>query len=529
MKEEGSFSNLRIQAEEVMQKIGYGGISLDETEMQVLFQELQVHQIELEMQNDELSAANEALEVQQAKFTGIYDLAPVGYFILASGGIIEEVNNAGIGLLDAGRLGLVGKPFNIFISADQMNIFRAFYNAMQSGERQRCQVKMVSKTARSFYGQLEGVMTSRQQLGLKQYYIAVIDMTERIQTEKALAEVKERLELSLEASSAGTWELELDTMKFYLDEFNYHMCSVPDNHFDGSYLTFISFIHPDDRQMVDGHFRTSINEETGIDLVCRMINADGKVCYAAIRGHVIEEPGQRKRLVGIMMDITEKKQFEEISVELKRDQQKNIALATLAAGENERRRISDALHDSVSQLLYGIRIRLGLLDKTTANTKSISDISELLDMAINETRNISFELAPSILTDFGLPATIDELVKRLSGSKMVIKAKVSGFNERLDLQLEASIFRIVQELINNCMKHADATIIKLDIRRTKGISIEVRDNGKGFNTAEQERAPAGSGLSSIKNRLSLYNGQMKIMSEPGVGTTVLLNLQHQPL
>jgi signal transduction histidine kinase len=150
-------------------------------------------------------------------------------------------------------------------------------------------------------------------------------------------------------------------------------------------------------------------------------------------------------------------------------------------------------------------------------------------MAITETRNISFELAPSILTDFGLPATIDELVKRLSGRNMVIKAKISGFNERLNLQLEISIFRIIQELINNCMKHAEATLIKLDIRKNKGISIEVKDNGKGFNVEEQERAPGGSGLSSIKNRLSLYNGQMKMLSEPGSGTTVIINLQHNSL
>jgi signal transduction histidine kinase len=318
-------------------------------------------------------------------------------------------------------------------------------------------------------------------------------------------------------------------MKFYLDEFNYHMCAVPDNQFDGSYLTFISFIHPDDREMADRHFRVSINEETGIDFVCRMINRDGKVCYAGIRGRVIDEAGQQKRLVGIMIDITEKRRLEEVSQKLEQNQQKNITMATLAAGENERRRISDALHDSVSQLLYGIRIRLGLLHKTTANALPITDIAELLDMAITETRNISFELAPSILTDFGLPATIDELVKRLSGRNMVIKAKISGFNERLNLQLEISIFRIIQELINNCMKHAEATLIKLDIRKNKGISIEVKDNGKGFNVEEQERAPGGSGLSSIKNRLSLYNGQMKMLSEPGSGTTVIINLQHNSL
>jgi signal transduction histidine kinase len=526
MKDKVSFSNLRSQAEEVLQKAGDGATTLNETDMQVLFQELQVHQIELEMQNDELSLANEALERQQARFAGIYDLAPLGYFILTHTGMIEEVNYAGTALLDAGKLGLIGKPFNIFVSPEQSGVFWNFYKAMQSGERQRCQLKMISKTAKPFYAQLEGILTNQQPVHTQQYYIAIIDITERIQTDKDLAEVKERLELSLEASSAGTWGLDLESMKFYLDEFNYHLCAVPEGKFDGRYQTFINLIHPEDREMADEQFRRSINEEKEIDLVCRMINAEGKTCYAGIRGHVIDEPGQQKRLVGIMMDITEKKQLEEASLKLEQNQQKNITLATLAAGENERRRISDALHDSVSQLLYGIKIKLGMLDQHAAGVKSVSEINELLDMAIRETRNISFELAPSILMDFGLPATVDELAKRLSAKNMVIKTKVSGFHERMDLLLETSIFRIIQELINNCMKHADASLIKLELKKSKSIHIEVTDNGKGFDVAEQERMPAGSGLSSIRNRLSLYNGQMKVLSEPGMGTTVTISLQY---
>jgi PAS domain S-box-containing protein len=522
MKED-SFINLRRKAEEALKKLGQSGAAFDESDMHVLFQELQVHQLELEMQNDELRLVNEALERQQARFAGIYDLAPIGYFIMAYNGIIEEVNNAGIELLQAPRLILVGRPFDVFICADDLQAFRNFYKAMQSGERQGCQLRIISKAGRVFYAQLEGVCTNKQLINEQQYFIAVIDITERTLTGKKLAEVKERLELSLEASSAGTWELELETMRFYLDEFNYRLCAVPEGKFDGLYQTFINLIHPDDQEMADQHFRRSINQGKEIDMVCRMINDEEKVCYVAIRGHIIDEPGQQKRFVGIMIDITEKKRLEEVSLKLEQNQQKNITLATLAAGENERRRISDALHDSVSQLLYGVKIKLGML-QCTEDIESINEITVLLDMAIRETRNISFELAPSILIDFGLPATIEELAKRLSSKKMVIKTKISGFNERVDLLLETSIFRIIQELINNCMKHAEADLITLDIFKNKIIQIEVKDNGKGFDVGEQERAPAGSGLSSIRNRVSLYNGQMKIVSNPGSGTMIVIIL-----
>jgi signal transduction histidine kinase len=148
-------------------------------------------------------------------------------------------------------------------------------------------------------------------------------------------------------------------------------------------------------------------------------------------------------------------------------------------------------------------------------------------MAIQEIRNISFELAPSILADFGLPITIEELAKRLSTPQMKIKTKIIGFKERLGLPLETNIFRMIQELINNCMKHADANLITVEIRKGKLIEIKLQDNGKGFNVKAQENHPSGSGLSSIKNRLSLYNGNMVISSNSTTGTTIKMSLDYK--
>jgi signal transduction histidine kinase len=229
-----------------------------------------------------------------------------------------------------------------------------------------------------------------------------------------------------------------------------------------------------------------------------------------------------------MIDITDKKRIEEETVVLKNNQQRLIALATLNAEESERRRISDALHDSVSQLLYGIKMKLGALD--LGHTKAHIDISTLIDQAIQETRNISFELAPSILLDFGLPATIDELVKRLSVPIMKIQAKVIGFATREDLLLETSIFRMIQELINNCMKHSHASLVRVSVKKGKHIiEIQVQDNGVGFDYHQQETSASGSGLRSIKNRISLYNGELIVDSVPGKGTVVKIVLNYKPL
>ena len=149
----------------------------------------------------------------------------------------------------------------------------------------------------------------------------------------------------------------------------------------------------------------------------------------------------------------------------------------------------------------------------------------LLNQAVKETRNISFELAPSVLSDFGLPATIDELAKRLTTPQLQIKIKVSGLNTRLNISIELMIFRIIQELLNNAIKHSGASIIKVEIRNNRMLEIVVNDNGKGFDVKEQEHLPGGTGLSSIRNRLNLYNGNINIRSNPGEGTTVHIALK----
>jgi PAS domain S-box-containing protein len=516
--------DLRSKAEKMLNGIGQRKLTPGDPDIQMLFQELQVHQIELEMQNDELKVANEELEIQQLKFSSIYNLAPIGYFILNSYGVIEEVNNAGTFLIDGGKARVLGKRMIQFVTPEHTDVFYRFFKDMQcSKAKQSCQLKMISQADVGFYAQVEGIVISPVTGGTAQYYIAIIDITERIEGEKRLAETKDRLELSLEASSAGTWELDPDSMKFFLDEFSYKICAIAEGGFDGDYHTFLNLIHPDDRQMVDEQFRKSVNHEKEIDVVCCLNNT--KTSYVSIRGHVISEPDQSKRLVGIMIDITDKKRIEDEAVLLKQDQQKTITLATLNAEENERRRISDALHDSVSQLMYGVKMKLSALK--LGHTKEHIDISTLIDQAIQETRNISFELAPAILIDFGLPATIDELVKRLSSPGMRIQAKVTGFRTREDMLLETTVFRVIQELINNCMKHSNANLIRLHVKNTNHIEICVQDNGVGFNYQEQETFTSGSGLRSIKNRISLYNGELTINSAPGKGTIVKIFLNNK--
>jgi len=327
--------------------------------------------------------------------------------------------------------------------------------------------------------------------------------------------------LAMDTSAAGTWELHLPSMHFYLDSHNHDICFAGPDRFDNTYSSFIALIHPDDHFMVDQHFRTAINAKTDIDISCRFVNPTGQAHFAHIRGRLVDTSVPASpRFIGIIWDITEKKLLEEKAEELRIDRQREITAAALHAEENERKRISEMLHDSVSQLLYGIKLQLSEKDYAEAIAKA----NKLLDTVIQETRNISFQLAPSMLADFGLAATVNELCRRLSTPHVQIDANVSGFSAPGELFLEETIFRIIQELVNNCMKHSGASHIHISVKKNKLIEILVTDNGKGFKYEKLDKPPKGAGLISIRNRLALYNGKLDISSAPGKGTTVRVQL-----
>ncbi len=489
-----------------------------------LLQELQIHQIELEMQNDELRHANEELEIQRIKFTGIYELAPVGYFILNQSGIIEEVNTAGSVLLEFDKSIIVKRSFQSFIAKDYTGTFCRFFKEIKSqNERKSCQLELITQHKKTLFAQVEGIAIHGMHTNRVDCYIALIDITERKEAVQRLEVTKERLELALEASEAGTWEYDYKTGKILLDESNYHICGIDKYKYKGEYHHFLNAVHSADRFAVDNYFRTCINQEKEINIEFS-INKSGKPCVVSMRGHHIKGSDENQRLVGTIMNISEKRRLENEADKFKIEEQRNITTAIINTEETERKRISDSLHDGVCQLLYGIKLNLQQLNGADFKEGPLNNIKSLLELSIKETRNISFELAPSILNDFGLTITIEELGRRLSTDKLAIQTSVKGLNKRLDLSVEISVFRMVQELINNAIKHSEATLIKVEVRKMKGLEIVVVDDGIGFDQTSKRIAIKGMGLSNLKTKVAIYDGLIAINSSLGKGTCVKILL-----
>jgi two-component system, NarL family, sensor kinase len=194
------------------------------------------------------------------------------------------------------------------------------------------------------------------------------------------------------------------------------------------------------------------------------------------------------------------------------DHQQKMMQAELESQETERRKLAADLHDSIGGMLSTIRVGISTMAKALPNPQSIDETKQMLDDTISSVRRISRDLMPSTLEKFGLTYAIKELCERVEQTtKINIRFSENGEIPKLDSQRELMIFRIAQELLNNAVKHSQAT--QIDVCTTMGdtITLSVEDNGVGFDADFFRNETAGNkglGLYSIENRARLLGGEI---------------------
>ncbi len=194
------------------------------------------------------------------------------------------------------------------------------------------------------------------------------------------------------------------------------------------------------------------------------------------------------------------------------DYQQKMMQAELESQETERRRLAADLHDSIGGMLSTIRVGISTMAKALPNPQSIDETKQMLDDTISSVRRISRDLMPSTLEKFGLTYALKELCERFQQtSKIPIHYHANAEIPKLDPQRELMIFRIAQELLNNAIKHAQASGITVTANVGNTFSLAVEDDGVGFDADFQRSDSAGSkglGLYNIENRARLLSGEI---------------------
>ncbi|WP_162897357.1 sensor histidine kinase [Aquimarina sp. AD1] len=216
---------------------------------------------------------------------------------------------------------------------------------------------------------------------------------------------------------------------------------------------------------------------------------------------------------------------------LLREQELTAIDAMISGQEKERQRLANDLHDNLGSTLATVKLHFDHL-KNNRNNPKVENIEELysktnnlLDEAYQKVRTIAHEKNSGVMAKQGLLPAVRNLAKKASnGNRLQIEVQDYGLNERLDNALEISIFRIIQELITNTIKHADASEIGISLTNHDSLlNIIVEDNGKGFN-AKVLPEKDGMGLKSIEKRIEHLEGTFEIDSTIGKGTNIIINI-----
>ena len=199
--------------------------------------------------------------------------------------------------------------------------------------------------------------------------------------------------------------------------------------------------------------------------------------------------------------------------------------AMIEGQEKERQRIANDLHDDLGGLMATVKLHFNALkDKQTPEL--YTKTNTLIDEAYNKVRSVAHAKNSGVIAKQGLLKAITEMTDKISAlNKITIDVIDHGLENRLENSLELTIFRIVQELITNIIKHANATEATIHItNHDDSLNIMVEDNGIGFNPSQITKTKKGMGISSIDKRVEHLNGNMTIESEPNKGTTIIIDI-----
>jgi signal transduction histidine kinase len=337
-----------------------------------------------------------------------------------------------------------------------------------------------------------------------------------------------------EFALAGSWEYDLFSEQFKWTEGMYNLFDLEKDHpiAPELYLKFASEKSKATAKKIAQLIRTA---ESDFEKIME-IQVSGNLKTLKVKGKIIRDTAnERLAVVGFDLDISQqaKLQQERLRVqhqyrEVLDKHNEQVLKVTLKTQEEERRRISESLHNGLGQLLYGVKLSLDQLSSRTEDLELIRLIKKntdaLLTQAIKETRRISHELSPSILDTFGLKVAIQDICQQFNQA-LNIRCDIPDSPVKLSKVLDLFIYRTIQELMTNIIKHANATEASIELMfSTDKVNIKIQDNGQGIKPGKED----GIGLKTIQSQLSMLNGSFKLSSTPETGTLINISISHSP-
>ncbi len=501
---------------------------LSEADVRRLLHRLQVHQIELEMQNEELRESRARTETLLARFADLFDFSPAGLFTMGKNGLLNEVNLTGASLLRADRAHLIGKRFSSFVAPADRAVFGALLTQIfASRSSQACELTLVQTGQLPIHVTLEATLSP----DATQCRLVLLDVSARKQAQIALAESEARTSAIIESAMDAIITVDESINIVVFNKAAVSMFGCPAQEAIGGPLE--RFIP----QRFRSHHHALIHTFGESGITSRSMGQPGHV--DALRANGEEFPVEaaishakvfgRQFYTVILRDVTQSK----LALEnLERSQRDLRALSRAAntALEAERTRIAREMHDEFGQALTAMKMDLeSLRSRLPPNQPQQHALAlgmrDLLDGLVAASRRIASDLRPLVLDDLGLAAALEWLTQNFSQrTGLIVKLAVDDALAQVPEPLASALFRITQESLTNINQHAQARMVVVRLEQDDAwLQLTVRDNGRGIDVADLHK-PGSYGLLGIRERVTLLGGEMVVNRNPTKGTQLRIRI-----
>lgn len=351
------------------------------------------------------------------------------------------------------------------------------------------------------------------------------DITERVVSEEARRNSEAQYRRIVETTSEGVWLVDTEGRTTFVNERMAEMLGYSVAEMVGRLAT--EFV-PDELQEETAGRIVQQGQGLWPQVDTRCVRKDGSPLWVFVSATPVRDAeGQVTGVLAMVSDISARKQAE-MALQASAERLRTLSRQLLELQESERRHLARELHDELGQSLTLLKINLGTvtsgqLDPALAAT--LQDGIALADQMLQQVRDLSLDLRPSVLDDLGLKEALNWYVERFATrSGVSVKLALSLSGERFSPRLETAVFRVVQEALTNSVRHAGAQQIEVDVHRSGNkLHLSIHDNGCGFDVEDaRRRAVQGQsvGIMGMEERVLLAGGDFEIQSLPGNGTRI---------
>lgn len=517
---------------------------LSGSETQKLIHELKVHQIELEMQNEELQISRSLAEEAKEKYTQLYDFAPSGYFTLSRDGKIVELNLCGAKMLGKDRQFLKSKLFGVYVSNDTKYLFKNFLEKVfVSKDKESCEVALSNNANLPIFVHLEGILNENAD----QCFVTAIDITQNKKAEENLIDSKRELfkksefvQVLLDASPAFIVAIGNDGKTLMMNKSLLNALEYTKEEVIGAdYLT--SFVPEEDRQGLAVIFKDITSAGKSMVNENNIISKSGRKFLVQWHGKSVKnDDGSADLFVGVGIDITESKKAEKAQLDLIKAKSDFTSMITheLRSPLAAIKMGLDLIFDDSTENLTAGQLKILTLSRNAVN-RLMRLVSSTLDLQKLSSGSVSLDIQEY---------NINDLVHEVKSSMLhLTQAKSIYFNLSLDESLSPmpldrdKIIQLLVNLVSNAIKFTDKGSITISTQAHENeVIVSVKDEGVGieekdipdvfvpfhqlYNSKKYVKGSTGLGLSISKTIVEAHGGKIWVESKIGEGSTFSFSL-----